>query len=199
MHLSHVSLSILPVTPKGLECFMPGSVQFIKWLANVPAGPSATVKIEFSSAGNSGPWATVVSNAPNNGIYQWTVPAVNSNNCFLKYTISDGSNTSVVISSNAFGVGTCTNPTAVGEEGDINAGVTIYPNPVIGTTTLTIKDWSAKENWELSILDVTGNIVYRQAIHSEITTITPQLAGGMYFAEITNGERIVKEKIAVIR
>ena len=129
--LDNPTLNILPVNPKGFECFSPNSIQFLNWQSSVPAGPNATVTIEFSSTGNTGPWSVVATNIPNNGTYQWAVPNVNLPNCFLKFIITNGSSSQTVITVNAFGIGTCTNPppTSVDEETSIG-GFDIYPNPM---------------------------------------------------------------------
>ena len=83
----NTSLKIIPVFPKGGEHFIAGSVQMLQWLSSVPAGDTSVVTIQFSSNGAAGPWKTIVNNAPNENLYQASIPAINSNNCFLRYKI----------------------------------------------------------------------------------------------------------------
>ena len=65
---SNPSLAILPNYPQGNECFQPNSVQFVQWTSSVPQNTTATVTIDFSSSGNSGPWTNVATNIPNSGV-----------------------------------------------------------------------------------------------------------------------------------
>jgi hypothetical protein len=81
------TLKIIPVFPKGHEHFIGGSAQFVQWLSSVPLADSAVVTIEFSANGPHGPWTDVVRNAPNSNRYQWTVPEVDSSNCYLRRKI----------------------------------------------------------------------------------------------------------------
>jgi hypothetical protein len=80
-------LKIIPTFPKGGEHLIGGSAQFVQWLGSVPAAESATVTIDFSAAGPSGPWTRIVRDAPNSNLYQLTVPRVNSSSCYLRYRI----------------------------------------------------------------------------------------------------------------
>jgi len=80
-------LTIEPVFPRNGEVFLGGSVLFIDWLSEVPRFDTALVDLEFSSSGAGGPWNVIAENLPNNGRYQWTVPAdVNSSDCYIRYT-----------------------------------------------------------------------------------------------------------------
>jgi hypothetical protein len=200
VHTAHDPLSILPVSPKGFECYAPGSAQFVKWLSVVPSGPIAHVTIEFSSTGTAGPWTTVVTNAPNSGTYQWAVPNVSSPNCYLKYTISNGSAPATVITSNAFGVGSCTSATGTNEITEINSQLSVYPNPMNESTTISIQDWNINgHDRQLKIYDVVGSVVYQQTINTQVTTITPALSAGVYFVEVRGTESVMKEKIVVVK
>jgi hypothetical protein len=80
-------LNLIPIFPRGGEHFIGGSIQFVQWLSSIPIGNSANVAIDFSSSGPGGPWTHVIRNARNSNLYQWTVPIVDSSNCFLRYRI----------------------------------------------------------------------------------------------------------------
>jgi hypothetical protein len=81
------------LSPRGNENFYGGAARFIEWASAVPGAAQSAVKIEFSHAGNAGPWETVADNLPNNGKHQWTLPDIDSDNCYLRLTVSDGSAT----------------------------------------------------------------------------------------------------------
>src|ERR1051325_5284938 len=81
------SLEIIPILPKASEHLIGGSAHFLQWLSGVPTADTATVTIDFSSAGPSGPWTRIATDAPNSNRYQWTVPKVTSSTCYLRYRI----------------------------------------------------------------------------------------------------------------
>lgn len=133
------SLGITPDYPLGAEKFKENSIRFIKWISAVPPGQNSKVKLELSTNGNTGPWILIADSLPNNGRYQWQVPnAINSNNCFIKYTLFiPGSASSVTsITPNAF--------TISGLVGLTNQTQTVnkfkffqnYPNPFNAYTTI---------------------------------------------------------------
>jgi hypothetical protein len=98
---------IKPVTPVGGEFYCHGSVRFIKWSSRVQAGNTATVNLELSTNGIAGPYTTIAYNLPNNGNYQWIVPGVSSNNCFIRYTLNSGTSLFQATNTQAFAIDTC--------------------------------------------------------------------------------------------
>jgi hypothetical protein len=97
------NLTITPLFPRGGEVFKPGSVRFTDWLSAVPGAAASIVKIELSTSGATGPWATLADSLPNNGRLQWTVPTgVGSSNCYMRYTVFSGSNSVTAVTPNAF-------------------------------------------------------------------------------------------------
>jgi hypothetical protein len=111
---------IKPSTPLGGEFYCHGSVQFIKWISRVASGNTATVNLELSTTGSAGPYTTVAANLPNNGTYQWTVPGLFSNNCFLRYTLNTGTGSTTAVNTLPFTIDTC-------------GGTIIIPGPVSGS------------------------------------------------------------------
>ncbi|MBN3035694.1 MAG: VCBS repeat-containing protein [Bacteroidales bacterium] len=81
------NLSVHPILPHGHEVFRQGSVQFLDWLSAVPAGTATQARLQFSATGLSGTWLNIADSIPNNGRFQWTVPMVFSDSCYIKYTI----------------------------------------------------------------------------------------------------------------
>jgi hypothetical protein len=84
------TLSVRPVAPDGGETFYVGSTHFVDWLSAVPDGQAASVRIELSVSGAGGPWLPVVDNAPNNGRYQWHIPADSpvSDDSYLRFVVT---------------------------------------------------------------------------------------------------------------
>ncbi|MCB0807190.1 MAG: VCBS repeat-containing protein, partial [Bacteroidales bacterium] len=78
------SLWIRGLFPKGGERFKSGSVQFIDWASEVPVGYEILVRLLFSSDGNTGGWNIIDDYLANSGRYQWTVPDVYSDNCYIR-------------------------------------------------------------------------------------------------------------------
>ncbi|MHC1708783.1 MAG: FG-GAP-like repeat-containing protein [Bacteroidales bacterium] len=114
---------IRPVTPLGGEFYCHGSVQFIRWTSRVPAGNTSSVDLELSTTGISGPFSTIASNLPNNGKYQWIVPGLSSNDCYIRYTLHTGLNSYVQTNILPFIIDTC------GE-------AYIIPGPLTGNTEI---------------------------------------------------------------
>ncbi len=101
------NLNIFPVFPRGYERFEPNSVNFIKWISAVPNHPQnlSFIKIEFSSTGPNGPFITIVDSFPNTGFFQWRIPNVISDNCYLKLTIFTYHDTVSVLTPHPFAIG----------------------------------------------------------------------------------------------
>ncbi|MEO0104522.1 MAG: hypothetical protein ABIK46_00170, partial [candidate division WOR-3 bacterium] len=96
-----------PVFPKGYERFQPNSVNFIRWLSAVPNHPQnpSFVKIEFSANGSNGPFITLTDSFPNTGFYQWQIPNIISNNCYLKFTLFTATDTVSALTNRPFAIG----------------------------------------------------------------------------------------------
>ena len=102
---SVASLMVTPDYPIGAEKFKENSIRFVKWISAVPPGANPKIKLELSSTGSTGPWILIADSLPNNGRYQWQVPgAINSTNCYIRYTlfIPDSANSVTSITPNAF-------------------------------------------------------------------------------------------------
>jgi len=93
------SLWIKGLFPKGNEVFFQNSIQFIDWVSEVPSGQSVYVRLLFSAIGPEGPWDLIDDYIPNSGRYQWSVPYVYSENCFIRLIAWSGD--SLISASNA--------------------------------------------------------------------------------------------------
>jgi hypothetical protein len=104
-------LNIYPVFPHGYERFQPNAVNFIRWLSAVPNHPQnpSYVKIEFSSNGPNGPFTVLIDSYPNTGFYQWHIPNIMSNNCYLKLTLITPAETISTLTPRPFAIGMASN------------------------------------------------------------------------------------------
>lgn len=83
-----------PVFPRGDEVFRQGTVQFIDWISAVPVASASEVQIDLSLQGTEGPWTNLTPGTANSGRFQWIVPqTISSNNCFIRYTLTEGMDT----------------------------------------------------------------------------------------------------------
>lgn len=183
--------------PKGGECWPNNAVRFINWTSGIPGNHSSSVKIEYSTTGNSGPWTVIAGAAPNNGIYQWNVPAsVNSSNCFIRVTATDNTNGQNAVSMNAnpFSMGCNSSTTAIAEEGTTSA-VSVFPNPFTSSFTIS----SDMKNTSVKIFDVTGNAVKEisNLVQFPLTVERGNLSSGIYFLELRNENKIERTKIVI--
>lgn len=198
--VNNPSLGILADFPKGKECFAPGSVQFVKWQSSVPSGPLATVNIELSTSGANGPWTPVATGVPNSGNYQWVLPNVTSNNCYLKFTVNHSSGTQTTMT-NAFGIGDCSTPPPTGIQDQTWSPLqfNLYPNPAGSTTTITLTSLAGDQAPVLMIYDVTGNEVFSQVLQASTENLQFDLPSGVYTCEVRQAEVRFTQKLVVLK
>ncbi len=172
-------LSIKPVFPAGSEFFCHGSVQFIRWISTVPLPDTATVTIDFSSSGPTGPYTNIVTNAPNSDWYQWTVPGITSYDCYLKFTISNGVSSYTTLLNSGFGIDTCGSTPVI--PGPVTGFSTVCEGsqpsysvpPAIGATSYT---WTLPAGWTGNSL--TNTINTTAGPNSGFVSVVANSAGG---------------------
>ena len=204
------SLLVFPIYPHGGEKFNRGSVHFIHWTCGVPQGSIATIKLELSTSGPSGPWSVIVSSYPNNGRYQWRIPTtcIGSNNCYIRYTAATTTDTAVAITPASF---TILPIVAVSEHNNVSAeipGIKIFPTPArdrIGISIKTIEN----EDTKIKIFDNTGELVrdlfrikgggefkiYWDRKDNNVKEVPP----GVYYISLQTGKTKLQKKIILIK
>jgi len=178
------SLWIKPTFPGGGETFYPGSVQFIEWSAEVPAGTMSAVDIDISAFGPDGPWWMLAENIPNNGKHQWPVPDFGSEEVFLKLTIKEinGSNSFSSITENAFTI--LGNPTGIESKKKQAASYYIFPNP--GNNYFKL---SNPTNIEIvKLFNCSGECVLIECDDAGIIN-SEHLKNGVYFYQIATKDK----------
>jgi hypothetical protein len=166
----------------------------------VPNNETAHVSIEFAGAGASGPWITLFNNLPNNGTKQWTIPMVNSNNCYLRIKVFTGTDSALAIYHSPF---TIVNPSYVNDEPNkiINKPlVCLIQNNNIRTPVLLTKP----DNIKINIYSIDGRTVYSDNIRLNageqfLTIKRPVLFDGIYFLNLDASDFHQSVKIVKIK
>ncbi|UCG15774.1 MAG: VCBS repeat-containing protein [Phycisphaerales bacterium] len=81
---------IHPQRPRGGETLIAGSARFVDWTAAVSVPGQPTIAIDLSLVGPSGPWIPLAAALPDNGRFQWLLPAdlPTSSTCRLRFTLN---------------------------------------------------------------------------------------------------------------
>ncbi|HYV93390.1 MAG TPA: T9SS type A sorting domain-containing protein [Chitinophagales bacterium] len=193
------ALKITPLYPKGYECFPNNAVRFLKWISAVPNGDSSSVRIEYSSTGTAGPWTLINDAAPNNGKYQWTVPAaITSSDCYIRYTAKDLTTliTDTVMNANPFQIGVCDLSLPSPQTTVAVNVLTVFPNPFSTTATL----FSSMKKGEITIVNMMGKTVQHieGVNHFPVIIDRGKLSAGIYVLEVRGSdESISRMKIVV--
>ena len=145
------------------------------------------VKIEFSS-NNGQSWSTVVSSVPaEDSIYQWTVPNINSDECFIKLTSPDIPD-KYSINELPFSI-----YHTVGIENLINSDVSelkIFPNPASESITISLENRKI-QGAQVNIYNSNSQVMFHTS-HNSLQSISVDLrnwGSGLYVVLVrgTNG------------
>ncbi|MEC8874947.1 MAG: VCBS repeat-containing protein, partial [Candidatus Thermoplasmatota archaeon] len=100
------SLGIDVDYPDGMETFLGGSVRFIHWLSEITSTTGErSIKLEYSTDGIDGVWELISEGVPDTGTFQWNVPFENSEDCYIRITLTDELDNSVDdVSDNSFAI-----------------------------------------------------------------------------------------------
>lgn len=202
------SLFVFPVFPRGGETFLCGSIHRIKWTCGAPAGITATITLELSSTGPSGPWSLIASNIPNNCYYQWQIPTgISSNSCYIRYTATTVTDTSTAITPMAFRIAPAAYASEHGEDSAPRTVLSVTPTisntgVLIHCTTLskqktTLKVYDKSGRCVRKLLDIYGSgsfQPYWDGRDKEGDVVTP----GDYFIQMVGGSRVITQKIVIV-
>ncbi len=144
-----------------------------------------SVKIEFSSD-NAQSWTTVVGNAPaGNSPYEWTVPNINSNECFIKLTTPSLPDL-FSVNEVSFSISEYTgiSDQLIPE----SFGLTVSPNPATkGNIAFGFKNTEQYNNIELKCFDLYGKEIFSKKVNRCQTGAVVDIAElkqGMYMAVV---------------
>ncbi len=180
--------------PEGGENLAGESEFDISWTSEIVNN----VKIEFSSD-NGQNWSTVAGSVPaSDSTYEWTVPNINSTECFVKLTtpgIPDLYSSNELPFSIYHTLGTEDLPDTKGMD------LKIFPNPVsdkVSISFLPPKYWN--NSYKIEIYNVVGDVVLSQA--EEIIQTGEQLlkldleglSQGVYFIKIMDDNNSISKK-----
>lgn len=165
------SLWIRTFYPKGNERFYPGAARFIEWASAVPNQTASWVTIELSAYGPDGPWWIIADSIPNNGKYQWIVPNVGSQECYLRLTVSTPTDQASYVSLTSFTVIGAPVKSPFWSEPES----WIYPNP--GNDYITL--FYPQQIQKFEIISLSGKIVLSGPVTGHIIN-TSSLKPGFY-------------------
>ncbi len=148
--------SLIALTPDSAQCFPNGAVRWIHWNTSLLPGTHARVTLELSVSGGVG-WDTIAALIPDNGSYQWTVPAaVNAVYCYIRYTLTDSTGSIIYssVTSPPFNIG-CQTTTHLNES---NGDFIVFPNPASASIHISFHE-PLNRNVSFFISDITGKRV----------------------------------------
>ena len=201
------ALNISPVYPHGFERIKNNGILNIDWVSAAPPAVFSKVKIELSTTGSSGPWNIIADSLPNNGRYQWHVPpAINSVNCFFRYTayIPGTSQTASSVTPNRFIIGNLVGIVTNSLPPNNFKLFQNYPNPFnpaskikyqIAHTTLVL----------IKVYNVNGAEVFNLKNEYQIPGLYEiefdgsSLPSGVYFYELLAGDYKEVKKMVIIK
>jgi hypothetical protein len=190
------ALAARVVFPQGGETVRVGSVRFIRWLTAVPAddGP-ASIDLELSLTGATGPWFPIASDLPDNGRFQWAVDSPGpSADARVRVTATTVRGSVSAISPNGFTIAGDFSGVAEGRAAATNLWVEVFPNPA--------RDWleirahrPEGQPARVGIYDLSGRRIDSVQLgpgeHAKglalRETSGAALPGGLYFLRVRSG------------
>lgn len=200
-------INITPVYPKGFERVKNNGILNIDWLSAAPSSPAAKTKLELSTAGNGGPWNVIADSLPNNGRHQWHVPpAINSENCFIRYTVFiPGTNQSAVsVTPNRFIIGNLVGLINNSELPKVFKLFQNYPNPFNPVSKIKYQ-LPQSSQVILRIFDLNGREIFILKNENQLPGIYEiefdgsTLASGVYLYQLTAGNYAVVKKMVLLK
>uniref|UniRef100_A0A7V0Z5Z9 T9SS type A sorting domain-containing protein n=1 Tax=candidate division WOR-3 bacterium TaxID=2052148 RepID=A0A7V0Z5Z9_UNCW3 len=201
------SLFVFPVFPRGRQKFYRGSVQLIKWTCGVPSG-TATIKLELSTTGSSGPWTLIANNLKNNCRYQWHIPPniQGSDNCYIRFTAMTANDTISALNPLPFTILPIVGAEEIVAKQNKKTEMVVHPNPSGGK--IFIKFSNPGNRTEINVYDNAGNFIrnlFRTKGNGEFTIYWDRkdfkrriVPAGTYFIELKDSEgKKITQKIVI--
>lgn len=79
-------------------------------------------------------------------------------------------------------------------ENELNASVNVFPNPAVEEFTVTV---DGNEATGITVVDLTGKVVYSSSVNGTITVNTSNFAAGMYTVNVETTAGIASKKLIV--
>ncbi|MHC1706694.1 MAG: CotH kinase family protein [Bacteroidales bacterium] len=91
--------------------------------------------------------------------------------------------------------GVCNNTSSIGDEIISGRDLMIYPNPGKGPFTVYIN--SPNPAGSIEILDITGKVIFKDAVHGNIKMLTLEAAPGLYFLRYFSSKSSVTKQLII--
>lgn len=201
------ALNITPAYPRGFERIKNNGIINIDWLSAAPASPSSKVKLELSTTGNSGPWNVIADSLPNNGRHQWHIPpAINSENCFFRYTvyIPGTSQTASSVTPNKFIIG---NLVGIVNNTKLPTNFKLfqnYPNPFNPVSKIKYQ-LPQSSPVILNVFDLNGREIFTLKNENQLPGVYEiefdgrSLSSGVYLYQFTAGNYVEVKKMVLVK
>jgi len=207
------TLFVFPVFPRGREKFRSGSVHFIRWTCGVPSGSTATIKLELSTSGPSGPWSTIINSTPNNSRYQWRIPTgISSTNCYIRYTATTSSSTKTAITPFAFTILPAVDINETYPRHLIEQSLEVIPTLSNGKIKIIVTTFglnNIRARHIVSIFDNFGNLIKRlleirgsgkfEFYWDKKDSKDRPVPSGIYFVTLKTNDKQISKKVLVLR
>jgi len=180
------------ITPEGGEIFEGGTIADITWDSEI----INDVQIEFSSD-NGQTWTTQATVSAGNGTYEWTIPNLDSDACFIKLT-TPGIPENYSINETPFSI---YHSVGIDQQLDNEMEFRTFPTPVLNNLTVElVNTHQLNEVSGIEILDMTGNMIIHQACSIDqsgsqvITLDVSQLPSGIYLVRLGDEHHSFSQK-----
>lgn len=181
------------IAPTDGENIAGGSMYEISWESEfIPE-----VAIEFSSD-NGQSWETLDDVAADDEVYQWSVPNIDADECFIKLRFTGDQYGHYDTNVDAFSI---TKTVGIGDRDDKNTKLRLFPNPV--TEELNIQ-YQAPESsgqiCDIEVINIFGELLIQESHitdNNEIQWVSvdvDHLRSGVYFVKVHSNHGAVSKK-----
>jgi hypothetical protein len=190
----------------GYEKFYGGSVKFVRWVTEVP-GSTSVVRLEVSTQGPGGPWSVVGDSLADNGCRQWSVlNYVNSDNCYVRYTVFSEGDSAVALTPAPFEI---ISPSRVSEDmrnlTTPAVSINLSPNPASEFVNVSVSV-GCKGHCVLTIYDLAGRALRRILLDADTPSAVwdgadesgRRVGSGTYLFQLATPSGVLTKKAVLI-